>query len=301
MKFQEREKIILELLQEKQVVRVEELSELLQVSLVTVRKDLRLLESEGKLLRTFGGVTACAVESKEQQRREMMQRIAKRTAEEIEEGDFFIMNAGTTAMLTAWELRKKQVKVITNAISVAREIKRHSGSEAILLGGELTRDAVFTHGSEAIEQLKQYKADKHAISVAREIKRHSGSEAILLGGELTRDAVFTHGSEAIEQLKQYKADKLVLSISGISCKGGITTRHMEAAGLFRGMIACASEVIVVADSTKIGFESFYHVSGLNVVDKLITDADPEHEEELQRMEAMGVRVLRCRNEEQDDL
>ncbi len=254
MKFQEREKIILELLQEKQVVRVEELSELLQVSLVTVRKDLRLLESEGKVLRTFGGVTACAVESKEQQRREMMQRIAKRTAEEIEEGDFFIMNAGTTAMLTAWELRKKQVKVITNAISVAREIKRHSGSEAILLGGELTRDAVFTHGS-----------------------------------------------EAIEQLKQYKADKLVLSISGISCKGGITTRHMEAAGLFRGMIACAREVIVVADSTKIGFESFYHVSGLNVVDKLITDADPEHEDELQRMEAMGVRVLRCRKDEQDDL
>ena len=244
MKFQEREKIILEKLQEKQVVRVEELSKILQVSVVTVRKDLRQLESEGKLLRTFGGVTACTVESGEQQRRERMQRIAVRAAEEIEEGDFLIMNAGTTTMLTAWELRKKRVKVITNAISVVREIKKHSGSEAILLGGELTRDAVFTHGS-----------------------------------------------EAIEQLKRYKADKVVLSISGISCKGGITTRHMEAAELFRRMISCAREVIVVADSTKIGFESFYHVSGLEVVDKLITDSDGGHEEELLRMEQMGVRVL----------
>lgn len=236
----------MELLKNRQIIRVEELSKIFSVSVVTIRKDLQRLEDEGKLLRTFGGVTSCVSDSKEQKRRVAMQSIAKRVVQEIREDDFIILNAGTTTMLTAWELREKKIKAITNSISAAREIKRHKGSKAILLGGELARDAAFTHGS-----------------------------------------------EAIEQLKQYKANKLILSISGISCSAGVTTRHMEAAELFRWMIACAEEVIMVADETKIGFESFYNVGDLKVVDKLITNFSEGNEEELQQMERLGVCVCRC--------
>ncbi len=55
MKVRDREKIILEILQEKQLVSVDELSRKFGVSVVTIRKDLQHLEDEGKLVRTFGG------------------------------------------------------------------------------------------------------------------------------------------------------------------------------------------------------------------------------------------------------
>ncbi len=246
MKFQDRAKIILELLEQQHTVKVQELSERFGVSVVIIRKDLQRLEDEGKLIRTFGGAASCIVDSKERRRQSSMQAIAERAAQEICEGDCVLLNAGTTTLLVAKRLREcKNLKVITNAIYVAQEMNRYNADQVFLLGGEL--------------------------------------------GE----GLFTHGSGAIEQLKQYKADKLILSASGLSCGSGITTRHMEAADLFRGMIECSREVIVVADDTKIGFESFYHVSDLKVVDKIVTNVYPENEPELRKMEEMGIQVYRC--------
>ena len=68
---------------------------------------------------------------------------------------------------------------------------------------------------------------------------------------------------------------------------------MEAADLLRKMIARTQTVIAVADDTKIGFESFYHVGDLDVVDMLITNGTGHTEEELQQIEAHGIRVCRC--------
>ena len=246
MKFQDRANTILEMLRKNQTVKVEELSSLLQVSVVTMRKDLQKLEDDGKLIRTFGGAASGAADAEEQRRIEAMQIIAERTAQEVQDGDCVILDAGTTTLLTAQKLRGKHLKVITNAISVAREMNRHKGTQVILLGGELTGDAVFTHGS-----------------------------------------------EAIKQLEQYGADKLILSISGISCESGITTRHMEAGDLFRKMIERAEKVIIPADDTKIGFESFYHVGDLKVADKLITNDCAENETELKKMEELGIEICRC--------
>ena len=121
MRFQERANVITELLQKQQVVSAAELGEKLKVSLVTIRKDLQRLEDEGKLIRTFGGAAACTVDYKEQQRLSAMQRIADCVMGDIEEGDCIIMNAGNTTLLSARNmLRLKQLKVITNSISIAR-------------------------------------------------------------------------------------------------------------------------------------------------------------------------------------
>ena len=247
MRFQERANVITELLQKQQVVSAAELGEKLKVSLVTIRKDLQRLEDEGKLIRTFGGAASCTVDYKEQQRLSAMQRIADCVMGDIEEGDCIIMNAGNTTLLSARNmLRLKQLKVITNSISIARELSKKDGFQLILLGGEMSAGAVFTHGA-----------------------------------------------EAIGQLEQYKANKLILSASGISFNRGLTTRHMEAAALFQKMIARSKEIIVVVDDTKIGFESFYFVDGLHVVNRIVTNASESSEEELRRMEQTGIEVCRC--------
>lgn len=131
------------------------------------------------------------------------------------------------------------------------------------------------------------------MAIARELVQQTGIRVIFLGGEVNAGAVFTYGWDAATQLEQYKANKLILSASGISCRNGVTTRHMEAADLLRKMIARTETVIAVADDTKIGFESFYHVGALHIVDKLVTNIAPTSEKELQRIEAEGIPVCRC--------
>jgi len=133
----------------------------------------------------------------------------------------------------------------------------------------------------------------NSIAIARELVQQTGIKLIFLGGGVNAEAVFTYGWDAVTQLEQYKANKLILSASGLSCSAGLTTRHMEAADLLRKMIARTETVIAVADDTKIGFESFYHVGNLDAVDMLITNPEPSTEQELQKMQDMGIALYRC--------
>lgn len=247
MGFSERSNQIMGLLRETGTVQATRISELLQVSMVTVRKDLQRMEDEGLLYRTHGGAAIRGAKTAPDPRTDAMERIAAAAAKEIREGDCVILNAGNTTLLTARKLLgRKNITIITNSIAIARELAQQT-------------------------QIKM----------------------IFLGGEVNADAVFTYGWDAVAQLEQYKANKLILSVSGLSCSTGLTTRHMEAADLLRKMIERTQTVIAVADDTKVGFESFYHVGNLDAVDKLLTNAQEATEQELRRIEAMGIHVCRC--------
>lgn len=247
MGYASRANQIMELLRQNGTAQASRISALLQVSLVTVRKDLQRMEDEGLLRRTHGGAVLRAGETAQDPRLAAMEAIAARAAEEIREGDCVIMNAGNTTLLTARKLLgRKNITIITNSIAIARELAQQTRIKLIFLGGEVNAEAVFTYGW-----------------------------------------------DAVAQLEQYKANKLILSASGLSCSAGLTTRHMEAADLLRKMIERTQTVIAVADDTKIGFESFYHVGDLQVVDTLITNDTPETAEELKKIDAMGIHVLLC--------
>lgn len=247
MGYMERSNQIMDLLRKKGTVQAADISQLLQVSLVTVRKDLQRMADEGLLRRTHGGAALCYPVSVPDARMTVVEQIAEAAASQIRDGDCVIMNAGNTTLLTARKLiNHKNITIITNSIPVARELVHRPGIKLIFLGGETNAEGMFTYGW-----------------------------------------------DAVTQLEQYKANKLILSASGLSCSAGLTTRHMEAADLLRKMIARTQTVIAVADSTKIGFESFYHVGDLHAVDMLITNESSDTEEELSRMEAMGITLCRC--------
>lgn len=247
MGYETRANRIMELLRRTGTAQASTISELLQVSLVTVRKDLQRMEDEGLLHRIHGGAAIRDVQAAYDPRMSAMEKIAEAAAREIKAGDCVIMNAGNTTLLTARKLlERKGITVITNSIAIAREL---------------------------VQQV--------------------GIKLIFLGGEVNAEAVFTYGWDAVTQLEQYKANKLILSVSGLSCSSGLTTRHMEAADLLRRMIARTETVIAVADDTKIGFESFYHVGDLKAVDKLITNVTADTEQELEKIQAMGIHVYGC--------
>lgn len=247
MGYETRANRIMELLRRTGTAQASTISELLQVSLVTVRKDLQRMEDKGLLHRIHGGAAIRDVQAAYDPRMSAMEKIAEAAAREIKAGDCVIMNAGNTTLLTARKLlERKGITVITNSIAIAREL---------------------------VQQV--------------------GIKLIFLGGEVNAEAVFTYGWDAVTQLEQYKANKLILSVSGLSCSSGLTTRHMEAADLLRRMIARTETVIAVADDTKIGFESFYHVGDLKAVDKLITNVTADTEQELEKIQAMGIHVCGC--------
>lgn len=247
MGYPERSKQILELVKKCGSVQVAQLSQMLGVSVVTIRKDLQRMERECLLCRTHGGAAIHGEGDGTANQNASIHRIAEQAAAQICDGDCVIMNAGDTTLMIASKLQKrKDITLITNSIAIARELVHQPDLKLIFLGGEVNMEAVFTYGW-----------------------------------------------DAVSQLEQYKANKVILSASGLSCRAGLTTKHMEAADLMRKMIERAQTVIIVADDTKIGFESFYHIGDLRMVDMLITHATPETEQELQKIEAMGIDVCRC--------
>lgn len=165
MGYETRANQIMELLHRKGTVQASQLSALLQVSLVTVRKDLQRMEDEGLLRRTHGGAAIRSVETALDPRMEAMERIAEAAAEQIRAGDCVIMNAGNTTLLTARKLLgRKSITIITNSIAIARELAQETGIKLIFLGGGVNAEAIFTYGWDAVTQLEQYKANKLILS-----------------------------------------------------------------------------------------------------------------------------------------
>lgn len=233
-----RQAILLQLRREGKV-RVADLARLFGISEVTIRTDLNELEAAGQLERVHGGAIPSnhayynlPLDDRAQQKTEEKKRIAIAAAACVRPGDTVLLNAGTTNMVVAQQLKAvSNVTVVTNAVSIACD-----------LGGV------------------------------------PGISVILLGGGINAQYLFSYGDDAISQLARYKADKVILSVDGIAAVGGITTYHHQEAPLIRQMLDRAKTVIVAADDSKVGRESFSHIDEAGRADLLITNPEAAHTE-----------------------
>ena len=143
---------------------VQELSEKLSVSSVTIRSDLRLLEEEGLLLRTRGGAS---LRSEDDIARRMgihfaeKQRIAREAASLVHEGETIFLEAGSCIALTARELCSfRHLNVLTNNAFVARQFRDAPGIRVLLMGGEFQKDSETVVGPMIGAYLKYYNFSK---------------------------------------------------------------------------------------------------------------------------------------------
>ena len=149
----ERQSKILESLETKKYISVNELSEKLKVSVVTIRKDLTLLEQEGYLHRTHGGASKQmryvfdqTVTEKETQNVEEKTRIITKALDFIKENEFIILSSGTTVNLLAQKLYGfRNLTVLTPSLRVALEV-----------GGEVRKNSTSTIGVLAEETLSNF-------------------------------------------------------------------------------------------------------------------------------------------------
>lgn len=232
-------------------ISVIELSHLLSVSPVTIRKDLAELEQEGKLYRSHG----CAkpinpftnnrpVNEKEVLFVEEKRRIGIKAASFITERDSIIIASGTTVHAFARAIRPiERLSVVSASLPVTLTLSADHNIDIIQLGGWL---------------------------------RHSSLSTV---GEF---------SESV--LDHLTFSKLYLGVDGIDFEYGITTTDIREAQLNRKMMRAAEKTIVVADSSKFGRRGFAKIADLEEVDLIITDSNiPEGARH--KLEERGIEVL----------
>jgi DeoR family transcriptional regulator, fructose operon transcriptional repressor len=232
---EDRTAFILKEIEDRGSVTVLDLAQRLNVSEMTVRRDLGDLEKEGMIRRVHGGAVSARGRSfepslvlRETQHREEKQLIGKMAAELIADGDSIALDIGSTALQVALNLiGRHNLTVITPSLQIANILANQPDIRLILPGG------IVRHGE------------------------------LSLTGDLARRA-----------LEGLFVDRLFLGVGAIDSRSGLTEYNWDDSLVKQAMVQSAKEVIVVADPSKFEKVAFARVAPLSVVHMLITTEIP---------------------------
>lgn len=164
----ERRKRILERVHAEKKVIVSELSKEYKVSEETIRRDLERLAEEGHVIKSYGGAVINEIGNIDlpfnvrwKSNAWGKQKIADLVNQEICDGDHIFLDASTTAVFIAKNIKqKKHLTVITNSIENLLELSDVSGWDIIATGGLLKPGSMSLLGKKAIDSIEAYNADK---------------------------------------------------------------------------------------------------------------------------------------------
>lgn len=168
MLTEERKSEILNIVNEKRSITVQELTDMMDVSESTIRRDITALAKEGKLVKVFGGAVALddpaaktdlTVLMKESINRAEKLTIARYAASLIVPGDYVFLDAGTTTEYMIGFINEKRATYITNSVSHAQNLSS-KGLKTLLVGGELTENLNVVIGADAVLHIQKYHFSK---------------------------------------------------------------------------------------------------------------------------------------------
>ncbi len=151
---------ILEIIESKGFVSLQELVDELGASESTVRRDLEHLDRIGQIRRTRGGAayigdSLTAFDDRRQRAVSEKQKIGRAAAELIQSGETIILDGGTTTLEVARHLAGKSLQVVTNSLPICHQLVAVANIELIFLGGYLYPKTGVALGSLTIEALKR--------------------------------------------------------------------------------------------------------------------------------------------------
>lgn len=168
----ERRNEILARLQEEKKVVVSDLSQFYQVTEETIRRDLEKLEREGLAKKTYGG--AVLNESfnvdlpyivRKKANVSGKQWIAKKVGEMVADGDHLILDASSTALFVAKQIKeKKNLTIITNSVEILLELSDRSGWKILSTGGQLKEGGLALVGYQAERMIHTFHVDLAVFS-----------------------------------------------------------------------------------------------------------------------------------------
>ena len=250
MLIEERRQHILLLIQKHGRVLVDELSNQLGLSKITIRKDLDYLQSKDLVVRTHGGALPAqagalsdpTIQEKEVLHHDEKVRIAKAAAAMISEGQCIILDSGTTTTEIARAILSfRHLTVITNALNIAVDLAR------------------------------------------------SDFDIILIGGILRKNSLSAVGPLAEDVLKEMHADIVFLGVDGFDIKVGLTTPNVLEARVNRAMVKAAVKVVAVCDSSKFNRKSLSLIVGTAAIHHVITDSNLP-DEDVKSIQDAGIGV-----------
>ena len=214
---------------------VEQLAEMLGVTLQTVRRDVQRLADDGLLARFHGGVRvpSSTTENLGHRLREALNadgkaRIARAVAAQVPNDCSLILNIGTTTEAIAKALlRHTGLRVITNNLHVANILADNPDCEVIVAGGAV-------------------RARDRAIV-----------------GEATMDFI-----------RPFKVDIALIGCSGIEADGTVRDFDLREVKVAQTIVAQAREVWLAADASKFNRPAMVQLAALAQIDRLFTDAAP---------------------------
>jgi DeoR/GlpR family transcriptional regulator of sugar metabolism len=237
-KTAQRHRKILEQLEERGSVNVSELSASLNVSEMTVRRDLNELGNVGLLRRIHGGASSSRNRAFEpplpvRRTKNMLVKkiLGKYASKMVAEGDSIALDVGSTIYEVAASLKEtRNITIVTPSIQIANLFCDRSDVRLILPGGVV----------------------------------RPGETSLV--GDLAR-----------KTLESLFVDRLFLGVGAVDTKSGLTEYNMEDTAIKQTMIANSMEVVLVADSSKFQRVAFTFVAPFKAIHHVVTDADSPEE------------------------
>jgi DeoR family fructose operon transcriptional repressor len=246
----ERAERILEILKERHVIRVDELGRSLGVSPATVRRDLEELDHRGQVQRVHGG--------------------AVRVEGSLDEPGF--------EDKAAQSAREKQ-RIAEAALAYVKP-----------------GDSIFLDGGSTILGLARLVATMSRLTVVTNSLRVAatlaggGPRTILTGGELRRLSQTFVGALSRPLIEQLHVDTAFMGTIGLSVAEELTTTDPGEAQTKSLVIAQSRQVVLLADSTKIGKASFVKFAALKEIDAFITDSRAQARD-VRELKKSGMNVI----------
>lgn len=211
---------------------VQDLADEFQVSVMTVRRDLMLLEESGRITRTHGGailskpgVVEFTFLDREQHHAPEKQAIAAAVASLIPPGSTVALDSGTTTLEVAKAIAGIEgLTVLTSSLAIASVLYTHETITMVLLGGVCRKGSPDLTGW-LIEQ----------------------------------------------NLKQFHVDYAIVGADGLTCDGAFT-KAVDVSRVCQAVLAAGACSILVADHSKIGRASFSRYADVKDFDHIVTDA-----------------------------
>lgn len=233
----DRRKYILDQLKAHGSVRVDQLAEMLDVTQMTIRRDLDKLEDDVTVKRTHGGAVLYshlhdeeAYDEKKEKNKEAKAAIAKIANEMIKPHKTVLLDAGTTTYELALLLRYR--------------------NDLVIVTGDLTIASVL------------YKSD---------------NEVYFIGGKLERKTGTVMETEGNSILDNINVDYVFLGSSAVASDGYLSTTTLSKANIKKRIFKLAHKRILLVDKTKFGKEAFAKIVPIQDFDVVITNKEIEGE------------------------
>ncbi|RLD08024.1 MAG: hypothetical protein DRI44_10320 [Chlamydiae bacterium] len=246
-----RKKYLLNLIDEKDFVKVSDIAKRFNVTKTTVRRDLNELEEKGFLIRKYGGAVKSeaitnifAFDKRLKEMEKEKDEICRKAANFIENNDTVFIDCGTTLYkICKYIKNKKGLRIITNSLPVVSELINHKNINLNLIGGKIIHE---------------------------------------------RKSVY--GSMALRNLDEYHIHKSFIGANGLTIEDGLSSYDEQEGEITQKIIEKSSVNYLLCDSSKIGKNSFYMFSPITSIQNIITD-DKVDEKIINKLKKLNINII----------